>query len=245
MLTQDDYDFLSGPFGRIDGWCIADAAALTMYMQRHQALRGVNGRSVEIGVYKGKYLSVLRRGALLAGESVLALDTYEWAPMDFVKEHMSAALGSTNGIRFHQADSSKLQAAQFRDLIGGRPSWISVDGAHTPGGVEHDLMLAEAVLAPAGIIAIDDFPNVQAIGVLEGVFRHWLRTETKLRPFCLSANKLLVCFEEFVDEYGSAIPNFCEANKDLPAVKQHIWLRDQKGLPYVHQELLGRKIWIV
>lgn len=245
MLTQDDYDYLSGPFGRIDGWCMEDAAALTMHMQRVQAQMGVNGCSAEIGVYKGKYLSVLRRGALLSSSSVLAIDTYEWAPLDFVKEHMSSALGSTSGIHFLRADSSKLAPAEFRNLFESPPSWISVDGDHTPGGVAHDLMLAEATLAPSGIVAIDDFPNVQAIGVLEGVFRHWLRTDTKLRPFCLSANKLLACFEPFADEYARAIPDFCETNKHLGTVKQHIWLRDEKGLTYVKQELLGRPIWIV
>jgi hypothetical protein len=245
MLTQDDYDFLSGPFGRLDGWCIVDSAALTMYLQREQARKGVNGCSAEIGVYKGKYLSVLRRGALLSDASVLALDTYDWAPLDFVKEHMTSALGSTSGIRFHRADSSKLSPEAFGELLGSRPSWISVDGDHSPSGVAHDLMLAEAVLAPTGIIAIDDFPNLQAIGVLEGVFRHWLRTDTRLRPFCQSANKLFVCFESCAEQYASTIPGYCETNKHLGSVQRHMGLRDEKGLNYVQQELLGRPIWII
>lgn len=224
---------------------MVESAALTLHMQRVQARKGRNGCSAEIGVYKGKYLSVLRHGALISGASVLAIDTYAWAAMDFVQEHMTSALGSTSGIRFHQADSSKLSADEFRGLFETQPSWISVDGDHSPGGVAHDLKLAEAALAPSGIIAIDDFPNTQAIGVLEGVFRHWLLTETKLRPICLSANKLFVCFEPFADEYATAIPEFCETNKHLGTVKQHIWLRDEKGLNFVQQEFLGRPMWIL
>lgn len=245
-IAPDDVQFLTGPFKSIEGWCIDEAAWLTTHLLRNQ--QGENHRSLmfEIGVYKGKYLSVLHNCGRTFGQEVIGFDTYEWVPVAAVEESLRSAFDTLDGISLIPGDSTKMTAASLRDILGGRRAgFVSVDGAHTPDAVFSDLVLCETVLEPWGIVSIDDFLNPMAIGVTEGAMRFWHKAATNLVPFCYCRNKLFAANKEFAEHYSAQTLKFCEENQHLPAAKTMIDHKTLRGLHWAKQEFLGEHIWIV
>src|SRR5262245_57561573 len=106
MLTQEDLDFLAGPFERIEGWCHVEAAAITFHMQRYQLSRGWAAPNYEIGVYAGKYLSVLHHAAAAAGQRTTGIDIFQKYPRAAVQEGLNRELGAQSNLTLIEHNSS-------------------------------------------------------------------------------------------------------------------------------------------
>jgi hypothetical protein len=78
------------------------------------------------------------------------------------------------------------------DLLGADPRFISIDGSHECDDVFWDLRLAEDMLAPRGLVAVDDFMNMVAMGVNVGVHK-FFAIPRNLAPFAYTSNKLFLC----------------------------------------------------
>ncbi len=246
LISEPDVAFLKGTFPTIGGWCEAEAAWITTHLLRYQQSLGRVAPMLEIGVYMGKFFSVLQNCARTAGGGLLGFDTFEWVPTHAVEHNMRSAFGSLDGIRLIPGDSTKMSTADLNGHLGGHPAaFISVDGAHTPEAVFSDLSLSESVLAPWGVIAIDDFFNPTAIGVTDGTLRYWYKTETNLVPFCFCRNKLFVAHRDFAPEYAEQAVNFARENPELPGVSSMLSNWKTHGEQWVHQDFLGTKIWII
>ena len=245
LISPEDVEFLRGPFKKIDGWCLDEAAWLTTHLLRYQQSKQRTAPSFEIGVCYGKYLSVIQNCARTVGQPVWGFDTYEWVPVSTVETQMQMAFGGMDGIHLVPGDSTKMSAADLSAHLGGtKAGFVSVDGAHTPDAVFSDMGLAESGLAPWGIVAIDDFLNPMAIGVNDGAMRYWYKTNTNLVPFCYCCNKLFVANKQFAEEYCQEALVFAEENPTLPNVAVMLNNKSQNGLHWAKQELLGTTIWI-
>ena len=245
-ISQEDLQFLNGPFKNIEGWCMDEAAWYTTHLLRYQQSKQRLAPSVEIGVYYGKYLSVLGNCARTAGQPLYGFDTYEWVPVSAVEAQMKMAFGSMDGIHLIPGDSTKMSPADFSGhLKGEKVGFLSIDGDHTPNAVFSDMILSESVLAPWGIVAIDDFMNPMAIGVTDGAMRYWNKTETNLVPFCFCRGKLLAAHKEFAEEYSQETLAFAEANPDLPNVNVMLTNKKTQGLHWAKQAFLGTSVWII
>ena len=239
-ISADDIAFLAGPFQRIEGWCHDESAYLATHLLRAQQAAGRTAPSFEIGVYKGKFLSVLHN----ASRDTVAFDTYEWIPVASVKESLRGAGVSPDDIQFIAGDSTKMTPAILSEHLGGRKAgFISVDGAHTAPAVFSDMTLVETALEPWGIVAIDDFLNPMAIGVNEGATRY-LHTGA-LVPIVYCSNKLFVSRHEFADLYAAEALRFFEENQQLPKCKAMLEHKTQPGTHWAQQEMFGRLVWIV
>lgn len=246
MLTPADGAFLRGPFGSIRGWCTDEAAWLSAFLLRAQQSRGDLGPAFEIGVFNGKYFSVLATVNRSAGVRSTGFDTFDWCSVAEVESALTTALGDLDHIHLVKGDSAHLDPAAVLRELGGQPAgFVSIDGSHEPDYVFHDLELADAVLAPAGILSIDDFLNPMAVGVTEGAMRFLLSGKSNLVPFCYCCNKLFLARPAFLPSYFDAIPVFCEQNAHLPVVARMLETRDRNGLNWVQQKFLGRTVWII
>jgi len=245
MLTEDDHAFLSGPFDRIEGWCHAESAAATLHLQRWQAQMGWSGPNYEIGVYKGKYLSVLHRAATLAGHRTLGIDIFRAEPISQVSAGLERELGSLENLSLIERNSATIDSGEILDRLGGKAAWISIDGDHNAGGVLHDLRLAEATLAPAGVVALDDFINGMAIGVTEAAIRYLTGGATRLRPFSLCAGKLLLAFEDSLPAIHAEFPRYCEESVRYPRNERFMSRLRTQGEEWTQQGLCGQKIWLL
>lgn len=245
-LAKADLDFIRGQFPQVEGWCVEEAAYLTCYLLNAQIAAGRDSAILEIGVFRGKYLSVLYQKALRSSQRVVGLDIFRWSSPSEVLQTFTRVFGSLEGLQLHTVDSHTLDAPALISLLGGTmASFISVDGDHTAAGVRADLKLASAVLAEGGIIAIDDFLTPRAIGVSEGTYRFFLESGARsLRPFAYAANKLFVANVEYHQLYRDSILSCAAETPDLPLIRE--FERQRKiGPEYVDQELLGSKVLIL
>jgi hypothetical protein len=245
LIEAADLEFIRTKFQEIEGWCMDAAAYLTCCLLNCHADAGFGANMLEIGVYKGKYLSVLFRHGLRKSQSVTGIDTFQWSSQEEVLQTFTRLMGTTEGLKLVKGNSLDLNAESLLKLMGGRkPSFISVDGDHTAGAVRSDLYLAQETLREGVVIAVDDFLNPRAIGVSEGAYRYFLASDNRpLRPFAFCANKLFVADRKYHELYRGAITTFIREMPDLEMVQE--FTRMQKmGQGYVEQELLGSRVLI-
>jgi hypothetical protein len=244
-IDQKDIDFINTKFSQVEGWCMDDAALLTVCLMRSQTKLGYDSAILEIGVYKGKYLSVLYNRAQRTAQTVLGIDTFHLSSREDVASMFAGLFGSVEHLNLVTHDSTRLEPAEVIEMLGRRrASFISVDGDHAASGVQRDLILARQVLSAGGIIAVDDFLNPKAIGVSEGFYRFfWQSGEQSLHPFAYCANKLFLAERPYDEIYKKVIEALLEDMPNLPMV-QEFNRQLRLGRDYVEQKLLGSNILI-
>jgi len=187
-----DADFLRRVTSCLEGWLTDDDAAVTADLLRAQEGWEGDAPLVEIGVYCGKYLSLLLASAARTRSRVLGIDTFQFkdpAAVSAGLERLAAEL--MPWLSLHQGSSRELTAESFLALLGRPARFISVDGSHEHADVLHDLRLADAALAPGGLVAVDDFLNPLAIGVNRAV-NAFLETGPSLAGVACGPNKLFL-----------------------------------------------------
>src|ERR1700722_12160094 len=71
---------------QIHGWLNQGAAIRTMDILEFQESNAIRGPLLEIGVYKGKYFSVLLRSGIKTGDNILGIDTFDLVSLDSVRQ---------------------------------------------------------------------------------------------------------------------------------------------------------------
>jgi len=194
--------FLAGPYRNIRGMSSRFAAAICGHVIRRQSELGIAGDLLEIGTFEGRFFCA---AALLLqpGEHALGIDVFTW-PSTKVYDHFLENCANT-GLKpgtytAWKVDTRTITPDQLRArLPGGRARFIHVDSEHNAECLTQDLKLAEAVMHPDGVIALDDmlhpgYPTL-IVTVLEFLERH-----PELRVLCIidresitAAAKFLIC----------------------------------------------------
>lgn len=157
------------------GYLQSGAISLFLSTFELQDAFAVTGDVAEIGTFEGKTL-VLMAHALRTGERVIGVDTFGKPPgrdaaMRAALEANLARFGYEDRSDIITGDSLAFTPQSFQARLGGsNVRLFSVDGDHTQAAVLHDLALAEAVLAPGGIVAADDMFNPWYPGVTEALY---------------------------------------------------------------------------
>lgn len=199
MTSAEDY----AVHGRrsVAGWLAPESARIIAALGRAQTAAGVGGGVAEIGIHHGKLFILL---ALLRqpGEGALAIDIF--ARQDLNRDasgqgdkeiflgHLARFGCDPATVAIIERDSTSISAGEVREAAG-MVRLFSVDGGHTSEVVENDLALAEQVLAPGGVVIMDDVYNEAWPEVAEGTFRYLARPDCRLRPFAVSPNKFYLC----------------------------------------------------
>ena len=143
--------------------------------------------AVEIGVWKGAWsLGILQN---VDGSTVVGIDPYPGTAGHEVRALMLQRMASAAvGDRFRLVEDRR--AAE--PLLGaGRPALIHVDGEHTESATRSDLEWAAQVLAPDGIIVVDDHRHAWFPGIPSAMYG-FLR-EHDFRTFLTTENKAYLC----------------------------------------------------
>lgn len=172
----------------LPGWLNPPASLMTMHLLSLLPF----GPVVEIGVYRGKYLSILR-ATMGSSCRIVGYDIFDQAQAPMIERELTAAFGTLGDIALIQTDSTRLTPARVAADCGGAPVFMSIDGSHEATPVLSDLTLADAVLDPAGMVAMDDVLNPLALGVNEGLGRFLALPDADLVPFAYAANKMFLC----------------------------------------------------
>jgi hypothetical protein len=225
---------------KIAGWLKKPAALRTIDILTWQKARKINGSLLEIGVFCGKYFSLLVASALDNDEKALGIDTFQYAPQARITAELKKLFGEAGAERYTlwARNSSTVGAQEIRAAIG-KPRFISVDGAHDYANVYRDLLLCDEVLSPAGIVAVDDFLNPLAIGVNQAV-NQFLTTPRKLVPVAYIANKLFLAHCSIESEYRAAITDMLAAGDDPASEKFRE--RSDLGRHHIEQDFYGHKV---
>jgi hypothetical protein len=196
-----DAEFISRVPSRLEGWLTDDDDAVTADFLRAQEAWAGDAPLVEIGVYCGKHLSLLLASAARTGSRVVGIDTFQFKDLAAVTDGLAAVVPELmTWLSLHQGSSGDLAADSFLTLLGRPPRFISVDGSHEHADVLHDLRLADATLAPGGLVAVDDFLNPVAIGVNRAV-NAFLESAPSLVGVACGPNKLFLARPETAGRY--------------------------------------------
>jgi peptidoglycan/xylan/chitin deacetylase (PgdA/CDA1 family) len=213
--------FLEARVEPIPGWLNPEAALLTAHLAAVQRTLEISGPTVEIGVFRGKYLAVLYELSQ-PGEIVVGVDLFIGAPdmgtvVDLVRKNVAAACGEAERLKIVVADSMELTSERLAKEVGGQAlRFVSIDGGHTKELVLRDLQSAYPLLARGGIMALDDVFNYTTPGVIEGIAEFFLRDKPALAPFAICYNKVFVTTPEFHARYLREAVRFLEETTWLP-----------------------------
>jgi hypothetical protein len=210
-LLADKEAFLSVVVNNLVGWLDDYAAKRTLDILGLQETMGIAGSLYEVGIYHGKYLSLLLRSAALTGGNVLGIDLFEYLSeqqfSDYFEQNVSPAnLAKVAQFKWNilSSPSGDLGDRTLLEYLGSEARFISLDGSHEYDDVLWDLRVADQVLSPAGVIAADDIINPICLGVAAAVYR-FLEDTPSLVPFAQVSNKLFLCRPAWADRYRAAV----------------------------------------
>ena len=202
----------------VDGWLSETAARATDYLLQYQTARGLYGDVLEIGVYHGRYFIVLANRTVEL-ERAYAIDIFgSGEPVIAGSAHGDREVFEANVKKYApqcdlivmESDSSLLPQ-EFLDRLYHQCRFVSVDGSHDEESVVNDLFVAEKLLAPGGLVALDDWRpegNDQWPEVISGEVRYQADGGV-LQHVGSIPNKLLLCNDPlWVRDYQKVLRDF-------------------------------------
>lgn len=219
----------------IQGWLHRITSLATMELLSFQESQGDDGPIIEIGVYKGKYFSLLARSATRTNSKILGIDTFTFSHEDEVLENLKLSNEiSPENIILWRNFSSQCNSKEVLKKIKAYARFISIDGSHECEDVYLDLILSEKLLSSTGIIAVDDFINPMTLGVNEAVNKYFSE-ERNVVPFAYISNKLFLSFKDTAIQYKNFIESILpiyneevEVNTFLTNIKQSRHMIEQR-----------------
>ncbi len=166
------------------GGSFLDGAIVTWdILLSRQAALGIEGDVLEIGVLKGKSATLMALHAR-ADEAFVLIDPALRREAVEAVESVHAA----NNIQIRDF-SQNLHEHPALTSRGGRIRWIHIYGEHSGPAVRNDLEIADALIAPGGIICLDDFFTPAYPQVTAAVFEFLARHQDRLQLFLIGYNK--------------------------------------------------------
>jgi Methyltransferase domain len=199
-VYEDDNAFLINVVHGIPGWLVDYTALTTMGILTFQEKSGISGSIFEIGVYAGRYFSILLRAALKSRSVIVGLDTFQYVDQDQVVAFLNPVSPDYDKIVLIKGPSSEWNARDLIAQLGEPARFISIDGSHDKLDVLWDLRLAEELTSKEGVVAVDDFLNPVALGVNEAVNEFFLQPRN-LVPWAYLPNKLFLSRPTWANRY--------------------------------------------
>jgi predicted O-methyltransferase YrrM len=215
--------YLKAGYDTVPGMSSRFAAAICCGLMRIQTEMGVAGPVVEIGPFEGRFFIALCH-ALAPGEVALGIDLFDWPNPEVIDrfEANCARYGVPPERRIAwKADSRTMRPQELLDKLGGRRArLIHIDGEHSRAALTKDLELATAVLAPEGVIVLDDmlhpgYPTLM-VAVHEYLGRHPEMCVLGIidRETVVAATKFVLCRTDWFKRYEECL---------LQSYRDNVW----------------------
>jgi predicted O-methyltransferase YrrM len=215
--------YLDAGYATVPGMSSQFAAAICCGLMRIQSEMGVSGPVAEVGPFEGRFFIAVAH-ALAAGETAVGIDLFDW-PNPEVKDRFEANCRK-HGVEDERrivwkADSRTMQPEELLAKLGGnRPRFIHIDGEHSRAALTKDLELATAVLAPAGVLVLDDMLHPGYPTLMVAVHEYLLRHPEMCvlcvidRETIVAATKFVLCRTDWFKRYEEKL---------LEAYKANVW----------------------
>jgi hypothetical protein len=240
----DDREFLERVVHEIPGWLEDYTAIRSMDLLRYQEESGLSDAILEIGVFAGRYFSILLRSAMKQRSTIVGLDTFQYMERNRVQDHLRAVDASSyDKLKFLTGASTNWQASELRSVLGGSARFISIDGSHEKSDVFWDLRLAEEIVSREGILAVDDFLNPITLGVNQAV-NFFFQQPRNLVPWAYVANKLFFSRATWATRYKDHLELIVTEDQKE---NRSLTFRENlaKGRNLVEVELFGHLVLII
>ncbi len=215
--------YIDGPYNSVVGMSSQFAASICCGLLRIQTAAGVTGPVVEIGAFEGRFFIALAK-SLSPGEVALGIDLFDW-PNPEVQDRFIANCDRhdvpAESRVVWKTDSRTMQPADILAKLGGiRPRFMHIDGEHSRAALKADLERATAVMAPEGLIVLDDmlhpgYPTLM-VAVHEYLEGHPEMCVLAVidRETIVAATKFVLCRKAWFKTYEEAL---------LAAYKDNVW----------------------
>lgn len=231
------------------GWLNNYTALCVMELLHVQEAAGCTGSLLEIGVYAGRFSSILARDAFRRGSRLVGIDPFTHFPLEDVRlrleqQNVDGCQHSGGRVDLVHDVSGNWTADRLLEVLGERARFAHIDGSHDRADVLWDLHICESVLTAGGIIAIDDWPNLRCVGVLEATFQFFQQQPRATIPFALVPGKLLLCGRGRASAYKQHLESFAIADQAYDQSKR---FRERMNAPNssVRQSLFGSEILVI
>ena len=227
-LLTSKQAFLETVVDPMIGWLDRYAAKRTLDLLEYQETNKIDGSLYEVGIYHGKYFSLLARSAALTGSMAIGIDLFDYLTPQRFREYFDeqfspgnlAAVASNFRWKIIEGSSSDISAWTLLKELGSEARFISADGSHEYDDVLWDLRVAEQVLAAAGIISVDDIINPICLGVAAATY-NFLASAQALVPFAHVSNKLFLCRPGWADRYRATLELAILADEAEPKSQEY------------------------
>jgi hypothetical protein len=208
--------FNSQVYGRVEGWLGDRMWQIVNEIGAILETNGVNGNIAEFGVHHGLFLFLLNTlrnedevcfAIDVFDEQRLNVDSSGRGSLSVFLSHVETLVASQRrSFKVVQRDTMSFSIIDVVNLFGAKGiKFFSIDAGHTVQHTSNDLTLAQEVLVPGGIVALDDYMSVHWPGVTEGFYRFMNFQNRRLRPFLYFQNKL---FLTTVSEHALCLQQF-------------------------------------
>jgi predicted O-methyltransferase YrrM len=215
--------YLDNGYTSVPGMSSRFAAGICCGLLRIQTALGVGGPIAEIGPFEGRFFIAMAH-ALAPGETALGIDLFDWPSAEVFDrfQHNCAKHGVPPERRLAwRADSRKITAGELIAKLGERRvRFFHIDGEHSRTALSNDLELATAVLAPGGLIVLDDmlhpgYPTLM-VAVHEYLARHPEMCVLCIidRESVVAASKFVLCQNDWFKRYEECL---------LESYRQNVW----------------------
>jgi hypothetical protein len=242
-VYEDNNAFLVNVVYNIPGWLLDYTALATMEILKFQEQTEISGSLFEIGVFAGRYFSILLRSALNSDSTIVGLDTFQHVDQDRVRAFLNSVSPHYGKLVLIEGPSSEWNARDLITELGEPARFISIDGSHDKSDVFWDLRLAEEVISKEGVVAVDDFLNPVAFGVNEAVNQFFLQPRN-LVPWAYLPNKLFLARPAWADRYKTFLEEAVlrdEVGPESNRFRENLY----KGRHNVEVTLFSQKILII
>ncbi len=215
--------YLNTGFHEIQGWLHQPAVDATLALGQLLKTFDIAGPVGEIGVWQGRYLNLISF-LTESNEPVIGIDPLVHCPdrekqRSILLENVDNFMYIPDNFIFIEKDSKVLSPKEILEYTSAPFKFFSIDGDHTLEGCLEDLITAESILTPGGIIAVDDIANLGCPGVIEAVFRNSFEKNSQLAPFLIAGNKLFMTQIAFHPVYRTKILELAKSSNFGPSSK--------------------------
>jgi hypothetical protein len=194
----------------VSGWLARSDAELFQALLTVQVQRNIVGAVAEIGVHHGK--SFIPMAISNGGQKCYAIDIFGRQDLNIdasgsgdkqqLFDNLKRFGVATNGITIDERLSTVVQPGDIEARVG-KVRFFHIDGGHHLEAIVNDLYLAEAVMLPEGIIAVDDVFRPEWPEVSMGLFSYLAGKKRDFIPFAVGFNKTYLCERAFAESYRS------------------------------------------
>lgn len=227
---------------KINGWLNKPAAYATFDILNWQSKSNIKGGILEIGVFCGKYFSILAESAIKDCSPILGIDTFQYAPQERVIEELTKIFGKSveKTVRLMKNTSAAVSPSDIKELIG-ECRFVSIDGSHDFEDVFLDLTLSEKIISATGLVAVDDFLNPLTLGVNQAV-NHFFAQPRFLSPVAYTANKLFLAHRASAEDYRISFEGIFESGEEPFEI--NFRKKRKLGRHHIEQNFFGSRLLV-